>query len=447
MSSAAATQNGCKVCAPLGACMAIRGIEGAVPFLHGSQGCATYIRRYLISHFKEPVDIASSSFDESSAVFGGERNLLAGIENVRTKYQPSLIGIATTCLAETMGEDVSLYLSKYAKANSNGGGVRTFHVSTPSYAGTQTEGFWATLGALARLAKGGPAGDHITIFPGMLSPSDFRYLKEVVADFAITGHVIPDYSDTLDGPVWREYHPIPEGGTPMPHIEAMGRAAATIELTHTLTDQESPAHYLETEHGVARETLPLPIGVRSTDRLMETLAIHAGNPCPARHTDERMRLIDAYVDGHKYVSGKRAAVYGDQDLVVGMAGFLAEIGIRPVVCASGASTGRLETAIRRVVEDERFLPEVVAEDADFVEIESLANVHSPDLLVGSSKGVGAAARLGVPLIRVGFPIHDRFGGARVLHIGYRGAMQLYDRIVNALIEVKQKTNPVGYTYM
>ena len=53
-----ATRNACKLCAPLGASLAFRGVEGAVPFLHGSQGCATYIRRYTISHFREPVDIA-----------------------------------------------------------------------------------------------------------------------------------------------------------------------------------------------------------------------------------------------------------------------------------------------------------------------------------------------------------------------------------------------------
>ena len=53
----------------------------------------------------------------------------------------------------------------------------------------------------------------------------------------------------------------------------------------------------------------------------------------------------------------------------------------------------------------------------------------------------------MPLIRVGFPIHDRIGGARLLHIGYRGAQQLFDRITNALIEEAQRKSPVGYTYM
>src|ERR1019366_8763110 len=100
------TRNPCKACAPLGAALVVRGVEGALPFLHGSQGCATYMRRYIISHFKEPMDIAASNFSETTAIFGGADNLRIGLSNVSEQYHPSLIGVATTCLCETIGEDV-----------------------------------------------------------------------------------------------------------------------------------------------------------------------------------------------------------------------------------------------------------------------------------------------------------------------------------------------------
>src|SRR5512135_3320932 len=107
------TTNACKLCKPLGACLAFRGIEGAVPFLHGSQGCATYMRRYVISHFREPVDIASSSLGEKHAVYGGGPNLKKGLRNVAAKYRPQLIGLATTCLTETIGDDVPHLLKEF----------------------------------------------------------------------------------------------------------------------------------------------------------------------------------------------------------------------------------------------------------------------------------------------------------------------------------------------
>ena len=89
------TTNACKLCKPLGACVVFRGVEGAVPFLHGSQGCATYMRRYLISHFREPVDIASSSLGEKHAIYGGGPNLKQGLRNVIAKYGPKVVGVAT----------------------------------------------------------------------------------------------------------------------------------------------------------------------------------------------------------------------------------------------------------------------------------------------------------------------------------------------------------------
>ena len=69
-----------------------------------------------------------------------------------------------------------------------------------------------------------------------------------------------------------------------------------------------------------------------------------------------------------------------------------------------------------------------------------------DLLIGNSKGYKLSKALDVPLVRIGFPVHDRFGGARIRLLGYSGAQSLFDQIVNAVLERRQEENPVGYTY-
>ena len=109
------TKNACKLCSPLGASFVFKGVANCVPLLHGSQGCSTYIRRYLISHFNEPIDIASSNFTEDTAIFGGGANLQLAIGNIIEQYKPELIGIASTCLSETIGDDVELMLKDYKK--------------------------------------------------------------------------------------------------------------------------------------------------------------------------------------------------------------------------------------------------------------------------------------------------------------------------------------------
>ena len=154
---------------------------------------------------------------------------------------------------------------------------------------------------------------------------------------------------------------------------------------------------------------------------------------------ERGRLIDAFVDGHKYIFGKRAVVYGEEDLVVGLAAFLAEIGVKPVLCASGGKSGQFEDAMAR---GHRRAPGGAAADhgrGGFpADRRVAAQGLAPDLLIGHSKGYTWPENSAFHLIRVGFPIHDRFGGQRVLHVGYRGAQMLLDRIVNAIIEQTRK---------
>jgi len=442
------TTNACKLCKPLGASLAFRGIEGTVPFLHGSQGCATYMRRYIISHFNEPIDIASSSLGEKHAVYGGSANLKLGLQNVTKKYQPQLIGVATTCLTETIGDDVKRIISEYrAEFHQEDHHPQIVSVSTPSYAGTHMEGFHAALQAVVeQLTEPAEAHGAINFLPGFVSAADLRYLKDLLADFGITGTMFPDYSESLDGQALNEYPLIPAGGTPLAEIRKMAGARMTIECGGTLP-ANSAGTSLEQMYGTPLFRTGMPVGIRETDQLMAKLAEISGKEIPARYTSARGRLIDAMVDGHKYIFGKRAVVYGEEDLVVGLTSLLAEIGVQPVLCASGGKSGRFKEAIAKVLEGMSCSMPEVREDVDFYDIEERAQALDIDLLVGHSKGYTFARKHGVPLVRVGFPIHDRMGGQRLLHVGYHGAQILFDTITNTMIEKKQDDSDVGYSYM
>ena len=443
------TTNACKLCRPLGACLAFKGIEGAVPYLHGSQGCATYMRRYIISHYNEPIDIASSSLSEKHAVYGGGPNLKLGLTNVAEKYRPEVIGIATTCLTETIGDDVNMILHEYKRDTEGSKGLPDFvNVSTPSYSGSHMEGFHGAVASVVeQMAAGGPVCEAVNLLPGFVSSADFRYLHAVMKDFGLQTIMLPDLSETMDGPALLEYEKVPAGGTPLQSIKGMGRSRATIEFGRTLAKTRTGGTILAAEHKVKNHQLGMPIGIEETDRFFTLLTELSGNPLPEKYSKARGRLVDAYVDGHKYVFGKKAIVYGEEDLVVGMTAFLAEIGIRPVLCASGGKSGLLAEAIRKTTEGILSEQPDVHEGMDFFDISEMAESLKPDLIVGHSKGYPLARKLAIPLIRVGFPIHDRVGGQRILHLGYHGAQQLFDMVTNALIEKKQADSTVGYSYM
>jgi nitrogenase molybdenum-iron protein NifN len=212
-----------------------------------------------------------------------------------------------------------------------------------------------------------------------------------------------------------------------------------------MADAGTAAASLDSKFGVPRRKLGWPVGVVETDRFFVALSELTGRPMPEKHAQERGRLVDAYVDAHKYVFGRRAVVFGEEDLVVGLTAFLAEIGVQPVLCASGGESGRLEAAIKAVTTDVTD-PIVVKEGMDFATMGEVARGLAPDFLIGGSKGYSVARDLDVPLIRVGFPIHDRIGGQRILHLGYRGAQQLFDAVTNTLLARAQDRSPVGYSY-
>ena len=145
-------ENQCQMCMPLGGVIAFKGIENAMVISHGSQGCSTYMRLANVEHFNEPVDIASSSLNEKQTIYGGEANLKKAIENVLRVYQPKVIGILTTCLSETMGEDLDRIVATFVQEQKLEG-IDIIPVPTPSYSGSHTEGFWAaTRGVIAHFA-------------------------------------------------------------------------------------------------------------------------------------------------------------------------------------------------------------------------------------------------------------------------------------------------------
>jgi len=437
-----ATVNPCTLCAPLGASLATAGIENAISLLHGAQGCATYIRRYLISHFREPIDVASSSFGESQTVFGGESNLANALDNVARQYSPDLVCIATTCVAETVGEDVPLMLKRYASNREQH--LPVVNAATPSYRDGHAEGFHAMVHSVARTlaTSTGERNSSINVLPPIVSPADIRHLRKIVESFGVRATVLPDYSETLDGVIADGYSALPKGGTPLEDIREMSRSLATIDMT--LTGKAPRASDVLRERGSPSHLVGLPIGIRATDALLDVLSRVTQCSTPAWLTNERGRLLDAYADGHKYVFGKRIAVFGDPELVVAIAKFLLEIGAKPVVCATGARNRALTAGLSEIAPQGI---EEILDDTDYARLQTACEQRKVELAIGNSKGYSMTRLLGIPLVRVGFPVHDRIGAARILVAGYRGTLALFDSLVNTLLQTKQDASSVGFSYL
>jgi nitrogenase molybdenum-iron protein NifN len=320
-------------------------------------------------------------------------------------------------------------------------------VSVPSYKGTHMYGYHEAMFQVVKtLAVKSKKVNRINFFSAFVSPEDIRHFKEILADFELPGMIFPDYSESLDQETWEQYERIPKGGTSIEELQGSGSAIASIQLGRFL-GENSPASYLEKEFQVPGFTLGLPIGIKENDIFFETLKKISGREIPSKYEKQRGRLVDSYVDGHKTLFGKKAVIYGEEDLVYGLVSFLTEIGVEIAVAATGSKSSQFVQAIRALV-PERFHEQMkIMDGADFQQIEKATRKAKADIALGNSKGYAFCRRLKLPLLRLGFPIHDRIGAQRIQHIGYQGTQRLYDQIVNLLLERKQTVSDVGYSYL
>lgn len=441
-----ATVNPCVMCQPMGSALAFKGIENTMVLYHGSQGCSTYMRLHLAHHFREPVDIASSSLSEKGAVYGGRDNLKKGLRNVINRYNPKVIGVATTCLAETIGDDVPAIIREFKEEQGIGDDpekdIIIVPVSTPSYGESHVSGYIKALDAVVRKFTEKseeeksikiPNGKLNVIPVESLSPADVRELKEIFEVMSEDYIFLPDISETFDAPLKEDLPKIAQGGTPLSEIADIPNSRASLGLG--IVSKNLAVKYLEETHNVPGYNVPIPIGLSNTDNFFIELVKILGYPIPEKYQKERGRLLDAMVDVHKYLYGVKAAVYGDPDLVFSLTTFMLELGMNPVLVATGSKNRDFEAKIKQKVEiiNPEIEP-VVLNGIDFDTLNDAVRECNPEILIGNSNGKYIAKALNIPLVRVGLPIHDRVGAQRILTVGYRGAMELLDNITNTILE-------------
>jgi nitrogenase molybdenum-iron protein alpha/beta subunit len=385
----------------------------------------------MATHYNEPVDIASSSLTEQGTVYGGEANLLKGLKNTIDLYHPDVIGVATTCLAETIGEDTSAAVQKFLEQNPDSN-VKIVTVASPGYGGTQNEGYFAALRAIVEqnASRTLEQTGFINVITPLLSPADTRWLKAELERSKLDYILLPDISDNLDGVTAAKYERLKSGGTDIKDIARMGSAAMTIELSDTIKPDLSPGQYLKDKFGVPLVKLPPPIGIRNIRKFLATMGISPDATVEGRY-------LDAMVDNHKYCAKAQVAIFGEPDFVKAVVSLCCENGAVPRVIATGSRCPEIRELFSeaKICTDNVFAPPpIILDDTDFDAIERAVIESGVNLLIGSSDGRRIASKLGIELIRCAFPIHDRIGGARIRTLGFEGSLWLIDSIANAMLK-------------
>ncbi len=426
--------NPCKTCQPVGAMYCALGVHSCMPHSHGSQGCVSYHRTFLSRHFKEPAIASTSSFTEGASVFGGGSNLKTGVKNVFEIYDPEMIAVHTTCLSETIGDDVGSYILDMDLPE----GKTVVHCNTPSYVGSHITGFYNMMSGFINYLsqKSGKSNGKIGIFPGFVNPGDIREIKKITELMGVPYIMFPDQSGVMDAPMTGTYEMYPKGGTTQDEIISLGDCEKVLAMG-LLTSLE-PANMLQRKCKVPYEMLPLPIGIEATDQFIMELSKINQTVVPAALEEERGQLVDVMLDAHFYYFGKTCAIFGDPDTVLGLTNLVLEMGMIPKYVITG-TPGEAFTRSANALFEKFGVKDCEAKAAaDLFELHQWIKNSPVDLLIGSSYGKQIAKAEDIPFVRAGFPVLDRYAHSYFPIVGYKGALRMVEKIIDALLDHKDR---------
>ena len=418
VSSKCATVNPQKNSPALGATMAYLGINNMLGLLHGAQGCSTFIRLQLSRHYKESIALNATAMSEDSAIFGGWNNLKKGIERVIEKFHPEVVGVMTSGLTETMGDDVQSAIVHFRQEHPEVEHIPIIHAATPDYCGSLQEGYAAAVEAIvSTLPEGGSTlPDQVNMLPGAhLTPADVEELIELIESFGLTVLTIPDISNAMDGHIDEVVSPLSTGGISVEDIRKGGRSVATVYVGDSLA---KAALKLKEKFGIPAYGFTSLTGLAETDRFMEVLAAISGRPIPEKHRRWRSRLMDAMVDSHYQFGTKKVAIALESDNLKTVTNFLAGMGCKIQAALSATRTRGLD-----------ILPCDNVFVGDLEDLETAA--MGADLIVANSNGRQAAGKLKIgAFLRAGLPVFDRLGAHQKVWVGYRGTLNLVFETAN-----------------
>ncbi len=420
--------NPLKASQPVGASLAFLGINRAIPMLHGSQGCTAFGKVYFVRHFREPIPLQTTAMDQVSTVMSADENVIIGLKTICEKSKPALIGLATTSLSETQGTDIKRLVKEFYAANPEFAHIPVVPVNSPDFTGCLESGYALAVKAVLetllpeKSANVGKRKKQINVLAGsFLTPGDVEHIKEIVEAFGLRPLVLPDIGDSLDGHLTEvDTSPVTLGGTPVSDISCMGESIATLVLGNSLYEA---ADFLKVQTGVPDYRFDCLMGLDAVDSFVAALAEISGKPVPEKIERQRAQLQDAMVDCHFMLGFARVAIAADPDLLYGMASLVTDMGCEVVAAVAPTRANIL-----------KYVDTAQVAIGDLEDLEIAAKRNGAQLVISNSHAVETSRRLGVPLLRAGFPQYDLLGGYQRLWVGYRGTRQALFDLSNLMAE-------------
>jgi len=404
-----------KLSAPMGATLAFLGVHQCMPLMHGGQGCASFTKVFYTRHFAEPIALQTTAVTDVTAILdGGDYSISESVKNIGNKVTPELIGLYTTGLTETKGDDVSGIAARMD--------VPLVYVNTPDYEGGLEQGWAASCSAMIRqLTRAATCVDdnRLVLLPHVsLTPLEVEKIADLIAAFGFNVVTLPDLSNSLDGHLGEKQAALSSGGIRVEQIRDLATAGLVVSVGASMS---ACAVELQKKNPQMRHHhFPHLAGLVATDELNKILLDETGFHAPPFQVGRwRDRLRDALLDCHFALGKTRFAVTGEPDQLAALTAIISEAGGKVAVVIAATDSPALDDlkADRVMVGD---LGDAEDQASDY------------DLIIGGTHVEALADRLGKGMLLRGFPNWEQLGNQLVYDCLYEGGAYFLCEVANII---------------
>jgi len=407
---------------PMGSTLAFLGVKDCMPLMHGAQGCASYTKVFFTRHFNEPIAVRNTSVSDITAVLdGGDYSILMAIENIQSKeknLKPSMIGLHTTGLTETKGDDVrgvGMHIE-----------IPYVFVNTPDYEGGMESGWALTVQAMIEqitVESTEIKPNKLVILPHLsMQPIEIEKIKCFCEDFGFETYALPDLSTSLDG-YWEEGQgKLANGGITVNQIRDLSTSSVVVSIGTSM--KKSAQALLKKNPSIEHLHFDHLMGLDGCDNFVAALM-------KIRHTEPkplikrwRSRLQDAMLDSHFLIGSSHFVITGEPDMLVGMCALIRSVG--GTVTAAVSTT--FSDALHLIEADNVFVGDLEDARRFFGEADMvISNFHAERILHSVEH---------TALVIRGFPNYEELGNQLKNDQLYEGSTYFLFEIANALRHVK-----------
>jgi nitrogenase molybdenum-iron protein NifN len=417
--------NPIKLSQPMGAMLCFLGIKNCMPLMHGAQGCASFSKVFFTRHFNDPIAVQTTAVNDITAVIdGGDYSISEAIKNITKKVNPDLVGLFTTGLTETKGDDIrgaSLLVKDMQDIA---------YVNTPDFEGSIESGFAKSIEAIIDqliLAKKEIDPNKAVIIPNVnLKPIEVEKIKDTIALFGYEVLALPDLSDSLDGHLGLKQGALTAGGITIEEIKELATSSLVISIGASV--KKAGEKLKEKNEKINLTHFDSLSGLEDSDKFFKMLCdikeVSKPHPSIVRW---RKRLQDALLDTHFAIGSSSVVLALEPDQCISVANTIIEAGANIKAIITTHKNDLLDN-----IECENLLV------GDFEDVEKY--LSESEVLISNFHGERYTIKHKKALMLRGFPDFEGLGNQLKNDVLYEGSAYLLFELANLINNHRHEAN-------